>query len=192
MRFNPNKHNRRSIRLRGYDYTAPGAYFITICTKNRVYLFGTVVDEVMQLNDAGQMVERWWGEVANKFPTIELDAFVVMPSHFHAIVAITNAHCDALDAGNHTGLPLHNVTDATNDRDVRPTLADVIHWFKTMTTNEYIRGVHDLGWSPFDRRLWHRHYYEPIVRDAAELARIRIYIEGNPARWATDQLRTTA
>jgi len=88
MPYDPNRHHRRSIRLRGYDYTRPGAYFITICTHGRAALFGGIDGGAMGLNDAGRMVERWWGELNHKFPTIVTDAFVVMPNHIHGIVVI--------------------------------------------------------------------------------------------------------
>jgi putative transposase len=83
MKYNPDIHHRRSIRLRDYDYSLPGAYFVTVCTQDRVCLFGNVAGNTMRLNDAGQMIEQWWFELNRKFPTVESDEFVVMPNHFH-------------------------------------------------------------------------------------------------------------
>jgi hypothetical protein len=88
MRYDPERHHRRSIRLRGYDYRAVGAYFITIVVQDRARLFGEVVDGEMRLNDAGRMVERWWLELNRRFPHVLTDAYVVMPNHFHGIVVI--------------------------------------------------------------------------------------------------------
>ena len=88
MPYDPNKHHRRSIRLPGYDYTRPGAYFITICTHGRAALFGAIDGAAIALNDAGRMVEYWWAELGHKFPTIAIDAFVVMPDHIHGIIVI--------------------------------------------------------------------------------------------------------
>ena len=88
MKYNPDIHHRRSIRLRDYDYSLPGAYFVTVCTQDRVCLFGNVAGNTMRLNDAGQMIEQWWFELNRKFPTVESDEFVVMPNHFHGIVII--------------------------------------------------------------------------------------------------------
>ncbi len=85
MPYDPNRHHRRSIRLRGYDYATPGAYFVTICAQGRQRLFGAIATGAMQPNDAGRMVERWWGELNNKYPTVRTDAFVVMPDHIHGI-----------------------------------------------------------------------------------------------------------
>jgi putative transposase len=88
MRYDPERHHRRSIRLRGYDYRAVGAYFITIVAQDRACLFGEVVDGEMRLSEAGRMVERWWLELNCRFPHVLTDAYVVMPNHFHGIVVI--------------------------------------------------------------------------------------------------------
>jgi putative transposase len=91
MKYNPEIHHRRSIRLKGYDYSQQGAYFITICTHNRECLFGKIVNGAMVLNDAGKMVEKWWYELNTKFPNIEPDAHITMPNHFHGIIIIVGA-----------------------------------------------------------------------------------------------------
>lgn len=83
--------HRQSIRLRDYDYSQNGAYFVTICCQNKACLFGEIVNGEVRLNDAGKMVEKWWRELANKFPAIELDEFIIMPNHFHGIVVIVGA-----------------------------------------------------------------------------------------------------
>jgi REP element-mobilizing transposase RayT len=90
MPYDPTRHHRRSIRLKGYDYSQAGAYFITICTQDRACLFGKVVNGEMQLNDAGRMVLAEWNMLPERFPHVVLDAFVVMPNHVHGIVVITN------------------------------------------------------------------------------------------------------
>lgn len=153
MIYDPEKHHRRSIRLKGYDYSQPGAYFVTICTYNRLCLFGDVIDEEINLNDAGRMVWKWWNELDNKYRHIQPDRAVVMPKHFHGIILI---HDDS-----HVGVPLcvhPNMDKLThtiqNDKKgysgrmgqphrVAPTttLGGIVDWFKTMTTNAYIRGV---------------------------------------------------
>ncbi|MEA2109997.1 MAG: transposase, partial [Pseudomonadota bacterium] len=85
MTYNPDIHRRRSIRLKGYDYSQAGAYFVSICTQNRECLFGEIVNRDMVLNDAGRMVESVWGELPIRFGHIELDQFIIMPNHIHAI-----------------------------------------------------------------------------------------------------------
>ena len=86
--YKPNRSYRRSIRLKGYDYTRPGAYFITVCTKDRASLFGQVVDDEMRLNELGKIVCNTWNDLPNHVSHIELDAFVVMPNHVHGIIVI--------------------------------------------------------------------------------------------------------
>ena len=90
MSYDPNKHHRRSIRLRGYDYSQKGIYFVTACTQNREHLFGKIEKGEMQMNDAGQMVEFTWFDLPNHNPPIVLDEFVVMPDHVHGIILITD------------------------------------------------------------------------------------------------------
>jgi len=177
MKYDPDKHRRRSIRLQGYDYASEGAYYVTIVTQRRECLFGEVVDGEIGLNAAGQMIEKWWLELGHKFPTVSLGAYVIMPNHFHGTIVINDVGADlgvgpavSNNKGAHAGAPL-------------PT---IIQWFKTMTTNEYIRGVKQSGWPVFDGKLWQRNYYEHIIRNDDDCNRISNYIETNPADWATD------
>lgn len=151
-------NRRRSIRLRGYDYSRPGAYFVTICTQSYIYLFGRSVAGKMVLNDAGQMVQSVWDELPVHSPGIEADAFVVMPNHIHAIVVI------------------------------QMSLPDVVHRFKTLTTRRYTDAVRHSGWEPFPGRLWQRNYWEHVIRSERELHRVREYIVDNPAKWESDRL----
>ena len=90
MKYDPEIHHRRSIRLKGYDYSQTGMYFITICTQDSLHLFGEITNDEIVLNDSGVMVEKWWNELKNKFPNIELDEFIVMPNHIHGIIQIIN------------------------------------------------------------------------------------------------------
>ena len=180
MRYDPDKHHRRSIRLRGYDYSQPGAYFVTICVQRRQCLFGEIVGEEMRLNDAGHMVERWWAELANKFPMVDTQGHGAMPNHFHGVVVIRADVGAAL-----RGRPLPSPGIGHPHRDA-PTVGDILDWFKTMTTNEYIRGVKTHAWTVFPGKLWQRGYYEHVVRDDDELQRIQEYIATNPQRWAWD------
>jgi len=157
--YNPDIHHRRSIRLLGYDYTQAGAYFITICVQNRENLFGAIRNGKMQPNAAGEMVGRWYDELANKFPGLLCDEFVCMPNHVHFVLI-------------------------NQESDIR----GVVQWFKTMSTNAYIRAIKEHGWPPLAGRLWQRNYWEHIIRDETELDQIRQYIQENPVRWQTDKL----
>ncbi|RCW33319.1 transposase [Marinilabilia salmonicolor] len=167
-----NYPNRKSIRLKGYDYSQPGRYFITLCTQNRECLFGDIQNGKLILNDAGEMVNHWYYELENKFPDIKCHAMVVMPNHFHCIIEIVG------ETGEHGGLGEHGGSP----------LRAVVQWFKTMTTNEYIRGVKNGKFPRFDRRVWQRNYWEHIVRNENEYMRISQYIIDNPRKWINDKL----
>ncbi len=91
MRYNPDIHKRRSLRLKDYDYAQQGAYFVTVCTKNRECFFGDVEDGRTKMSDAGLMVKKWWFEMKNKFRDIELDEYIIMPNHFHGIICNVGA-----------------------------------------------------------------------------------------------------
>ena len=196
MTYDPERHHRRSIRLKEYDYSQVGAYFITIVTQDRACLFGEIMDGKMHLNDAGRMVEKGWLELNRKFPTIETDEYIVMPNHFHGIVVIVGADlrvCPDTTVGADLCV-CPNVMET--DPRVYPCelgahagapLPSIIQWFKTMTTNEYIRGVKTSGWLPFRGRLWQRNYYEHIIRDDESLNSIREYITNNPLQWEMDR-----
>lgn len=211
MPYDPNKHHRRSIRLKGYDYSQAGAYFVTMCTQQRELLF--VTDDVID------MIQRWWDKLPEKFPGVETDAFVIMPNHTHGIIVVTGEHVgspqhvgsprqSAQSVGvdlrvnpgqTHGSAPTHGAaptpgsapTSDTVGVDLRvnpaPTLGEMIQWFKTMTTNEYIRGVKMLNWTPFPGKLWQRNYYEHIIRSEIELNAIRQYIINNPLKWEQDR-----
>lgn len=105
-RYNSEVHHRQSIRLKGYEYSRMGAYFVTICTWNRECLFGNVSDGRMVLNNAGRIIERVWEDLPSRFPSIELDALGVMPNHVHGIIAMVGAGLALPKKGAHAGAPL--------------------------------------------------------------------------------------
>jgi putative transposase len=158
---------RRSLRLKGYDYSRAGAYFVTICAQDKACLFGDVVDGGICLNDAGYMLAMLWSDIPARFADVEIDAFVVMPNHVHGIIVLPDA-ADSLTT------------------KVAPALGAVVSAFKSVTTVHYIRGVKTRAWPAFRRRLWQRNYYEHVIRDEKALDRIRRYIDENPVRWAFD------
>jgi putative transposase len=167
----PNKvHRRRSLRLQGYDYAQAGAYFLTICTQNRKCMFGNVEQGRMRLNDAGELAVATWSNMSERFPEIDLDMFVVMPNHLHAIIVLS-------DTGSAVGAAISSA----------PTIGDVVGAFKSSFTVQFIDGVKKKRWPAFDRRVWQRNYYEHIIRDERDLDRVRRYIDENPAAWEFDQ-----
>lgn len=171
MKYDPEKHHRRSIRLKEYDYRLAGAYFVTIVAQDRECLFGDIVNGEMQSNDAGQMINQIWQELPNHYPGVDIDLFVVMPNHFHGIIVLLSP------------FPQNR---ADKDSFTPLSLADIVHRFKTLTTTRYIHGVKQLGWRPFNRRLWQRNYYEHVIRNEQALDGIRDYIDQNPLMWMED------
>lgn len=181
MTYNQENHHRRSLRLKEYDYRQAGAYFVNIVLQDRLCLFGEVIGTEMQLNQAGEMISEVWRALPNRFPTIVIDTFVVMPNHLHGIIII-NQRPIPVGAGL---VPAQNVE--TQSADTPPALGDVIGAYKSLTTVEYTRGVKTMKWTPFHRRLWQRNYYEHIIRNDDSLNHIRQYIIDNPGQWAFDK-----
>jgi len=185
MTFNPDIHDRKSIRLKKYDYAKEGSYFITICTQNRENVFGEIADAKNILNRAGDIIAKWYLELENKYPTMKCGEYIIMPNHFHCIInkfdtcrgrPVCLPYTDLRESqGRHTGLPLHRI----------------VQWFKTMTTNEYIKMVNQYRLPSFDRRLWQRNYYEHIIRDEKEYNMIAEYISNNPLLWENDLYNNT-
>ena len=185
MPYDPNIHHRRSIRLRGYDYARAGAYFVTICAQGRECLFGEITDGKMQVNGYGEIVASWWEDVPRHFPAVELDAAIVMPNHFHGIIMIA----EPVGAGSPRPAPRPVTGGNTKTGAVtaplrgRPTLGQIVAYFKYLSTKHIniSRGTPGV-------RIWQRNYYEHIIRNEADLCRIREYIANNPLKWELDQL----
>jgi REP element-mobilizing transposase RayT len=174
-RYNPDAHHRRSIRLKDYDYTQNGAYYVTICTHGRACLFGEIVDGIMRLNNIGRSVEEEWLHTSDVRPNVALDAFIIMPNHVHGIVVITSPGRGVLQYAPTNGGP-------TTFRSPAQTIGAMVRGFKGATTKR----INDLRNTP-GIPVWQRNYYEHIIRNEADLQRIREYIANNPVRWAEDQ-----
>ncbi len=183
MKFNPQKHHRQSIRLRGYNYAQPGAYFITLCTYQREYLFGKVVSGTMQLNEYGQVVAKFWPWLSHQYPYVDLDTWVIMPNHLHGIIVITNGfrRGDSRIAPTETTPTGTTSPHAPTDETKRKPLGRLIGAFKTVSTKQ-INAIRNTPGVP----IWQRNYYEHIIQNEAALHNIRRYIIENPRRWAED------
>jgi len=183
MPYNPQIHHRRSIRLKGYDYSQEGLYFITICTQDRECLFGEITRNgkeqipVMQVNEAGIMIEQWYWKLEEKYPDKRCHEMVVMPNHFHCII-------ENIREELHDDSPKYG----PDNQRLHATANDAVDWFKTMTTNAYIRGVKEHGWQRFNGKLWQRNYWEHIIRDERAYENISHYIQNNPIKWGDDKL----
>ena len=174
---------RKSIRLKNYDYSSNGYYFVTICTQNREKLFGEIVGATLcgRPNNPDKVIVKWLLELENKFKGVKIDEYIVMPNHIHFIIKRTGDHTGS--TGDHTG--------STGDHTGSPLLRDIIGWFKTMSTNEYIAGVKDGRFMPFKGHLWQRNYYEHIIRNYDDYIYIAEYIQNNPLKWEEDKLYVT-
>ncbi len=173
MKFDPAKYHRRSVRLLDYDYTQSGAYFITICTKERECLFGEVIDGEMWLSKIGTVVGECWKAIPDHFPHVVLDGFVVMPNHIHGILMIY-----AEGRGTAGRAP----TTERFSRPVAHSLSTAIRSFKAAVT----RRVNELQGTS-STPVWQRNYYEHVIRNEEELHSLRQYTVDNPLKWALDQ-----
>lgn len=166
MPYDPQRHRRRSIRLKCHDYRTPGAYYVTICTHQRQPILSRVRAGTSELLEAGVIVERTWQRLPRFFGHITLDAFVVMPDHLHGILVLGERH-----------LPAQSVTTQMHG-SLPGSLAAIVQNFKSVAA----RRINQVQGTP-GRRVWQEDYYEHIVRDAADMERIRRYIAANPSRW---------
>lgn len=161
---------RRSIRLAHYDYSQDGAYFLTLCVHDRACLFGEVVDGAMRLNELGALVAPEWLRTATIRPQVALDEFVVMPNHFHIIIAIEDSR--------------RGVLPYARPRFQSPSqsLGSIVRGFKSATTKR----INEIRGTP-GTAVWQRNYYEHVIRNESELIRIREYIANNPHQWSLDR-----
>ena len=155
MPYDPEKHHRRSIRLRNYDYRRQGSYYVTICAHEKRCIFGEIKDNAACLNEIGNIAKSNWLTLPQRFPTLEIDEYIIMPNHMHGIITLT-------------GMP--SSTKA-------PPLGEIVRAFKGATTSQ----IHTTCMPEF---AWQRDFYERIIRKDGELTRIRQYIIDNPLRWS--------
>jgi putative transposase len=175
--MNPIIKKRKSIRLKEYDYSQPGAYFITICTKDREHLFGEVRDAQMIENEYGKAVQACWNALPEHYPNVQLDAFRVMPSHMHGIVMIIPDDNEPMVGAIHES-PLPKTIAERR----RMLLSKIMGRFKMNSAKQ----INLIKQTP-GQSVWQRNYFEHIIRDEKSLNRIRQYIITNPERWQFDQ-----
>ncbi len=193
-KYNPNIHHRKSIRLKGYDYSQAGLYFITICVQDRKSLFGKIAggDNVgvenlqplhhhqpeMVLNDAGNIADKCWLEIPKHFPNAVLHEYIVMPNHVHGIVELIQTgspNGSLVGVQNFEPLPTRN-----EFRKIIPhSIGSIIRGYKIGVT-KWFRNNTDI------ENVWQRNYYEHIIRDEKSYQRISEYIINNPKNWRED------
>lgn len=173
-------YHRRSIRLGGYNYSENGYYFVTICLQNKLKLFWNIENKI---NGKGLMIDYWFDQISKHFKNVLLDEFIIMPDHIRFVLVINNY----LGRTHRSARTLNQLNKIVGvDRCVDPiienkkTLGNVIQWFKTITTNEYIKNIKQNNWLRFEKRLWQRNYYERIIRNEKEYLMIKKYIRDNP------------
>jgi len=187
----------KQYRLPGYDYSGGGYYFVTICTQDRVNILRSVGTDLCVcssykkqpcglLSEFGNLCQRWWLKIPDKFPGTELDEFCFMPNHFHGILII-RYKCNAQTRGsaptNHTG----GSAPTNHTGGSAPTVGNVIQWFKTMTTNEYIKNVKTQFWPKFSKHVWQPRFHDRVIRNEKEYWAIKRYIMDNPKNWDKDK-----
>jgi REP element-mobilizing transposase RayT len=196
MKYNPKIHHRQSIRLRGYDYSQPGSYFITLCTQNRECNLGEIINNQMKFTVRGFIIHEFWSKIPDHFPNVELDEFIVMPNHVHGIIVINdNFHEGGKHQQNHeeggennTAGGQKNPAGGENNPEGgetpplrKKTLGQVIAYYKYQTT-KIINQVDDTP----GLRMWQRNYYDRIIHHEKILELARQYIFQNPFRWDKD------
>ena len=205
-KFDPRKHHRRSIRLKGYDYATEGAYYVTIVTYERECLFGEIIDNEMYLSPYGEIVQKWWNDISVYFPNVETGMFVIMPNHVHGIIVITAERRGEVvlpynDPNQNNQQITRNNDDTYQteesmgiDEDAKnlggrtpplrkPTLGQIVAYFKYQSTKE-MNKIEDVQTIT---KFWQRNYYEHIIRNQKELKQKTDYILDNPSRWDDDE-----
>ena len=187
MKYDPNKHHRRSIRLKGYDYSWPGAYFVTVCTHNRDCLFGKIANDEMFLNRFGRIIEEKWNNIPQHFEHIQLDAFQIMPNHFHGILFIVDV-VGAKHSGKDRMFSFQNRHGNASPLPGRPhgtksgSLSAIMQNYLSITARKINQSRNTPG-----VKLWQRNYHDRIIRNERELNNIRDYIINNPLNWELDK-----
>ncbi|MEN8241890.1 MAG: transposase [Chloroflexota bacterium] len=171
MKLNPEKHERKTTRLRGFDYSQAGYYFITICTHKRFCCLGDVADGEMEVSEAGEIVQEVWGKLPQHYFYMCLDEFIIMPNHVHGIIQLTEKN-SIPGRGGFRNPPLQP----------RHGLPEIVRGFKTWSARRINQLCGTLG-----EKFWQRSFYDHIIRDEDDLDNTRRYIRDNPLKWEYDQ-----
>ena len=183
-----NKYRIETIRLKNYDYSKSGAYFITIVTHNRQCIFGKISDGRMILNDGGKIAQQCWMDIPEHFPHAELDEFVIMPNHIHGIIILNEINNQTfVETNNNSSLQMQQIKSPSQSsqqksifRSPSKTIGSIVRGFKIGVT-KWFRKQTDIY------TVWQQNYYEHIIRNDDELNRIRQYIIINPSKWTLDK-----
>ncbi|MBI3166405.1 MAG: transposase [Anaerolineales bacterium] len=172
-KFDPQKHHRKSIRLKEYDYSQVGAYYVTIVTYQRDCLFGEVVNGEMILNEYGKVADECWRAIPEHFPNVELGLHVIMPNHVHGIIVIADDRRGAAMLRPYDNNSTHKI-------NVKPgSLGATVRSYKSAVSYRIHKELNATG-------IWQRNYYDHIIRDEKDLKNKTDYIEANPMLWDED------
>lgn len=180
--------NRKSIRLKGYDYSSDGLYFITICCQDRVCRFGHVENGKMILNEFGQIANAEWMKLQHRFENFELDAFQIMPNHMHGIIKLNETPVasgftpDQGNQSNHIDRPIPIEPQSTIHN---PKISDIVGAYKSLVSN-YCLEIYKFRHQMMGK-LWQRNYYEHIIRNDKAHKNISNYIVNNSQKWEEDK-----
>ena len=216
--YRKDRHNRVSIRLKGYDYSRAGLYFITICCHHKVPRFGVVVNGKMELNEFGKIAYAEWLKLSERFSNVELDAFQIMPDHMHGIILLKNPPVGAgftpappappappsklnpmqpdgpTATSDLAAAPLVDsraaaMVDSTATARVAPiTVGGIVGAYKSMVSNRCL-DIYKFKNETMGQ-FWQRNYYEHIIRTEQSYQRISKYIINNPLKWTKDKFYT--
>ena len=188
MKYNPAIHHRRSIRLKGYDYSKEGMYFITICCHQRICWFGKIENENMILNEYGLIAYNEWGDLPNRFPNIDLGEFVIMPNHMHGIIVIQSSVTtlsETTSLGSGASPDPTNQTGPMNPNN--PTIGDMVGAYKSLMAVKCLEIFKLKNDNQMMGKIWQRNYYEHIIRNEQSFNTISNYIKNNPQNWKNDK-----
>mgnify|MGYP002863282802 CR=1 FL=1 len=179
MQNTKTKFNRKTIRLQSWDYANDGAYFITICTKNRHHYFGHIIDGKMQLSPTGVIANVFWHEIKHHAKNIELGQFIVMPNHVHGILILKNNDDYSVGGGHALPLPNKNTGKTRFQNPGKNSISSIVGNYKSAVTKH----AHRLGYD-FE---WQTRFHDHIIRDEKAFLNISNYILNNPRKWQEDE-----
>lgn len=186
MKYNPKEHHRKSIRLKEFDYSTPGWYYITICTHDHANLFGKISNSKMHLNKFGLIADKCWKEIPKHFLNTELDYYVIMPNHIHGNIIINYSINSREDTRRDTACCVPTDNNADENRKfgkmTSGSLPVIVRSFKAAVSREINQLRKASG-----KSIWQRNYYEHIIRNERDLYNTRKYIELNPLKWELDE-----
>jgi putative transposase len=168
-----NKYRVESARLKNWDYSSNGCYYVTICTHDRIHYFGTIQNSKMTMSDIGAIAAQYWREIPNHFPIVRLDEWIIMPNHVHGIIAINNNDINTQQTNK-------KFSKSRFQNQGKGTISAIVGSYKSICTKTINKSQNKIQFA------WQPRFYDHIIRDEMALNRIRTYILNNPTNWNSD------